>query len=67
MILNIKTETINQYKLIQHVRNNFNPYAKISIKLLNADSILVSDDKGEYCILEMQEDGTISKEFHSGK
>lgn len=66
MKLSVKAETINQFKLLQHVKENFNEEANLKIKLMDENTIMVRDDKGEYCYLEMQPDGTIEREFHLG-
>lgn len=67
MIYPVKVDTLNQFKLIQYARENFKEEAEITVKLYNADCIMLTEKSGEYCYLTMMADGTVDAEFHYGR
>jgi len=58
----VKAETINQFKLIKHVEDNF-IMDNIKIELVDENSIRISDGTGDYCTFVMSSDGIHEEYF----
>lgn len=64
MVEKVKAQTVEQFRLIGFVNENFYEDADIRIDLINRNTIIIFDEKGDRCILEMMEDGQV-KEYYS--
>lgn len=64
--LNLKCETVQQFKLLTHVKENFIPEAKVKVELLQNNKIQITDESGENCILTLTND-KIDEEFHMSR